>query len=154
MSKRRIIETPYRNAFSGPEFAIGTGPFMEITKGCFQKLFFEYISHDKLWISTNKCYNFICMENVDAFYIYSYPDLDNYLNTFIYYSCNRECGLTISFWIDIGDISYSEYLKLKSEYLSKKKLNYTTFVKQYLKLPKNDILVSTENREDNSQDHD
>lgn len=134
MSKRRIIDHPYRNTFSGPEFPIGTGPFMEITKQCFTKIYFHYLSHEILWISTDKGYNFINVNDFDAFYIFSYDDLENYLNTFSYYSCNCETGLRISFWLDIGDITYSKYLALKDEYLSEKKLNYTTFVKQYLSL--------------------
>lgn len=133
--KRRILTHPYRNSFSGPEFPIETGPFMEIPKRTFEYFYFMHDSHDKLWFSTSKGFNFVKVDVFDPFHIFSAPVLDKFLNEYSYYNCTKETGTGISFWIDIGDISYSEYEKLKSEYLSEKKLNYTTFVKQYLNLP-------------------
>lgn len=116
---RKIIGRPYRNSFSGPEFPIGTGAFVQISEKAFSTLFPDENIRKYLWISTSKLFIFIQPESLKS------------IDYFRFYNCTRETGKSIIYWLDTGINTYGEYLTFTNFLNYAPRTRYTTIIKRF-----------------------
>lgn len=134
----KIIRNPYRNGLSGPEFPLEDGIYVKIDKRTAFRLLKRRFA---VSISTSRGY---CFFEVKPVYInhkeeFIWSEFCAFLTSYHVYNCDPFRGKRITYWFNLGNLSYSDELDLILEFSDMKYANYSTILKWYNKYtPKGD----------------
>lgn len=126
----KIIRDPYRNGWSGPEFPLTDGVYVKIDKRSAFRLMRN--NNFKITVSTSRGYFFTDFSLPEKrLYAENWHEFCKFLSEFYYYNCEAQTGKNISYWFNLGKLSYGEELEIVKSYPLFGNANYSTIIKWY-----------------------
>lgn len=124
--KRQMITAPYLNRSSGPICAATNDTLIRVSKKFFQIALTSGLLAGKTWVSTNKLYNFTCI-NQDM----NSQEFERFLHDFLHYKSSSQLGRYAKFWISVGEIKSPKLYDIIYKAYFTERMRYSTIIEQY-----------------------
>lgn len=123
---RQMITAPYLNRPSGPICVATNDTLIRVSKKFFQIALTSGLFTGKTWVSTNKLYNFTCI-NQDM----NSQEFERFLHEFLRYKSISRLGRYAKFWISVGEIKSLKLHDIIYEAYFTERMRYSTIIEQY-----------------------